>query len=180
MNKEEVIKTLKNKIADTEKTSKDYFDLSKNSKLGYYHEGRVDGLIGAFNLINQLDEPERPVVPQFVADFIEYEKIRRVLFSVVYELERTDGKFVNTPVKKWIFQNTNLQEMYYRQETFIKAWLYGYEIEKKEYIVRLGKAFVRADSKISINREKAHIYKNKAYAERRAKELGGIVEEVSK
>ena len=39
-------------------------------------------------------------------------------------------------------------------------------------------AYIRTDAKISLDKVKAHRYNNKLYAERRADNVGGVVEEV--
>jgi len=77
----------------------------------------------AIDLIKQLDEPEKVKVPPFVADWIE---------------EKRD---MGWKLTKMVLQ-ANLNEQYWRwvvdnQETFARAWLDGYEVEKeKRYYVR--------------------------------------------
>lgn len=76
--------------------------------------------------VNGLDEPQKPVIPQFVANEIErYEDMLDMLsgeyFSNSSEEIDDDGLLV------WIDEN---------QDTFARAWLDGYEIEKeKKYYV---------------------------------------------
>lgn len=74
--------------------------------------------------LEQLDEPQKPVVPQFMADWI-------------YKCENEEKSLLNallyTPegVNSWIGNSEN-------QETFARAWLDGYEVEKeKRYLVRV-------------------------------------------
>lgn len=76
------------------------------------------------DMIEQLDEPQKITVPQFVADWIEKCKSekRRLHESLTY-----------TPcgVNGWISNPKN-------QETFARAWMDGYEIEKeKRYLVKM-------------------------------------------
>ena len=74
--------------------------------------------------LEQLDEPEKVKVPQFVADWIE---------------EKRD---MGWKLTKMVLQ-ANLNEQYWRwvvdnQETFARAWLDGYEVEKeKRYLVKI-------------------------------------------
>lgn len=81
---------------------------------------------GLIQLIEQLDEPQKPVVPQFVADWIEYAK-NEVGYNVVGAVTKApEGR-----IDDWlILDNVN---------TFARAWLDGYEVEveeEKQYYVR--------------------------------------------
>ena len=74
--------------------------------------------------LKQLDEPQKVVVPQFVADWIEEckTKEKRLLRALLY----TPGM-----VNSWVDNSDN-------QETFALAWLFGYEVEKEpKYTVRV-------------------------------------------
>lgn len=81
---------------------------------------------GLKNLIDQFDEPQKVQVPQIVADYIKYTKdadwdLQEAMDDVAYE--------DNKDLRKWF--NNNI-------ETFARAWLDGYEIEKeKRYIVKV-------------------------------------------
>ena len=86
--------------------------------------------------IEQLDEPQKVVVPQFVADWIEYfKKYSGLLYGSIapysyYEHTITDD-FVGDIKKtlEWIRNNS---------ETYARAWLDGYEVEKeKRYLVKV-------------------------------------------
>lgn len=80
-------------------------------------------------LANQLDEPKPVKVPQFVADWIEYCKIKKI--SLAHALYRSD-EAENKSVYRWIV------ECLENQETFARAWLDGYEVEKeKRYLVKI-------------------------------------------
>ncbi len=86
-------------------------------------------------LIKQLDEPQKVVIPQFVADWIEYCKKHN--FTLLGCLDPVDdfGMSLSEGFKgdtrkcvKWCRKESN---------TFAIAWLFGYEIEKeKKYIVK--------------------------------------------
>ena len=73
--------------------------------------------------IKQLDEPEKVVVPQFVADWI---KVAKPVYSL------SGAMVYGSPgVNKWL-------ESWDNQETFARAWLDGYEVEKeKRYLVKV-------------------------------------------
>ena len=82
------------------------------------------------DIVKQLDEPEKPVVPQFVADWIEWCKRNSVTllggFRPIDELGLAicnDKKVKSLDASKWATHNS---------ETFAKAWLFGYEIEKEK------------------------------------------------
>lgn len=86
-------------------------------------------------LISELDEPQKVTIPQYIADKIEYmKKYDYNIFDAMRATER-DDKFYD-----WIFADDNM-------ETFTRAWLDGYEVEKeKRYIVSLknGQPLVKA------------------------------------
>ena len=72
--------------------------------------------------LEQLDEPQKVVVPQFVADWIEVAK-------TVYSL--SGGMTYGGPgVNKWLENEDN-------QRTFTLAWFDGYEVEEEpKYTVK--------------------------------------------
>ena len=74
-------------------------------------------------LISELEEPETQV-PQFVADWIEECKENNIIsLSGAFEYAKEE-------VDTWLSDWTN-------QETFARAWLDGYEVEKeKRYTIR--------------------------------------------
>lgn len=70
------------------------------------------------NIVKQLDGPEKPVVPQFVADMI----IKR----------KTAGQSVIKAIENLRFYEDACGWVRNNGETFVKAWLYGYEVKKKK------------------------------------------------
>ena len=82
-------------------------------------------------LIRQLDEPQKPVVPQFVADWYEEHKdiLEYILFDYVYKFdkkERSDFKDWVDDFKTEVFQ------------TLVNMHQFGYEVEKeKRYLVKV-------------------------------------------
>ena len=84
-------------------------------------------------LIDQLDESQKPVIPQFVADYIELNKgwsedrqeyIEDDSNGLWFALDGNSYGMPNS-VSDWLFNEEKV-------ETFAKAWLDGYEIEKEK------------------------------------------------
>lgn len=107
MNKQEAIKKIEKILllpAD---------DVDPSYDLGYNN-----GLRRAKSIIEKI-EPEKPVIPQFVAEWIEKNKKR---FPSLYNVYRCIG-FNNINVDNWISNNP---------DKFAHAWLDGYEVEKEK------------------------------------------------
>lgn len=117
MNKQEAIEKIKRRT--------EYFKVEKE-----YNRGFRDGLNNSIPVIREIDAPERPVVPQYVADWIEWCKRNKVsllgAMSPIDELGTAicdDKKVESLEASKWATRN---------QETFAQAWLFGYEVEKEK------------------------------------------------
>ena len=84
----------------------------------------IDAVI---ELASELDEPQKPVVPQFVSDWIEeckYDDFH--LFGAMEGISSNQKK-----LDYWFREDDNM-------ELFARAWLDGYEIEEEELVkVRL-------------------------------------------
>ena len=77
-------------------------------------------------LVRQLDEPQKVVVPQFVADWIE--EARKSCKDVA---DLFDFDFTNEEVGNWFLQEKPF-------DLVARAWLGGYEVEKeKRYMIKL-------------------------------------------
>lgn len=78
-------------------------------------------------LIEQLDEPEKVTIPQFVAEYIEFKKKNNFhVYGAMREIEDHYDK----KVPDWFYAK-NI-------EKFCLAWILGYEVDKeKRYIVTL-------------------------------------------
>jgi hypothetical protein len=75
--------------------------------------------------VEQLDEPQKVTIPQFVADYIDISKF--YVRTLHYALENSPEK-----VNLWLCKNE-----INRQNTFAHAWLDGYEVEEeKRYIIK--------------------------------------------
>ena len=92
--------------------------------------------------IEQLDEPQKPVVPQFVADWIKYCKFTNV--NLQNALFVGDVYFYNYANQKDFSKLKEFLETENNQATFARAWLGGYEVEKeKQYRVRVKNTLTR-------------------------------------
>lgn len=78
-------------------------------------------------LIEQLDELQKPVVPQFVADYIEFKKENNFH---VYGAMRVIEDHHDKRVPEWFYEGN--------VEKFCLAWILGYEVEEeKRYFVKI-------------------------------------------
>ena len=75
----------------------------------------------AIHIVNQIDEPQKPVVPKFVAEWIKKYRHAHTLLKVLNSAE--NELITLSTVNDWILDN---------QCDFIKAWIDGYEEEKDE------------------------------------------------
>lgn len=78
-------------------------------------------------LVKLLDEPQKVTIPQFVADYIEFKKENDFH---IYGAMRVIEDHYDKRVPEWFYEK-NI-------ETFARAWLDGYEVEKeKRYLVKI-------------------------------------------
>lgn len=88
------------------------------------------------DMIKQLDESQKPVVPQFVADWLKYCKLTGV--DLYHALEMGDLYFYNYANQKDDLKLKDFFETENNQEIFARAWLDGYEVEEeKRYLVKM-------------------------------------------
>ena len=91
---------------------------------------------GLIKLIEQLDEPKKVKVPQFVADWLKY--CKRTGVDLYHALEMGDLYFCNYANQKDDLKLKDFFETENNQELFARAWLDGYEVEKeKRYLVKV-------------------------------------------
>lgn len=114
MNKQEVISKLKSAIP-------------KNN-IDDYQRGEAAGLNFALLLLAELDEPEKPVVPKYVADWYEEHKgnfeiyLSELCRNFTFNRERLNDKLAN-----WYEQLENKPI-----QTLVNMHQFGYEIEKEK------------------------------------------------
>ena len=107
MNKQEAIEEIKDEIKRNGKRS---------GSLDYLN-GKRDGLVDALKIIKQIDEPKKAVVPQYIDTWIQGAEYNG------FDLYEAMTDETPDKVSTWIVCNP---------ETFAKAWIYGYEIEKEK------------------------------------------------
>lgn len=100
-----------------------------------YQAGYIAMRDYAMWLLNQLDEPQKPVVPGFVAELLDYYRqstdvdLLALLLSFHdwYYSESKNGK--HEEAIDWLVKHP---------EIYMRAWLFGYEVEKEPlYMVPL-------------------------------------------
>ena len=112
MNKQELIKKLKELLTTPSEIEGYDFDY-----------GYDFGIERAITLAEQLDEPEKPVVPKYVADWIEWCKKNNITFLGACTAICDNKNIRSLDASGWATKN---------QETFAKAWFYGYEVDKEK------------------------------------------------
>ena len=96
--------------------------IKKVEQMGEY-ERFVNELIpklSVLNILNQLYEPEKVKIPQFVAQHIEWTKGEDFHLLGAMSRENFDKK-----LEDWFYTDDNM-------ELFARAWLDGYEVEKEK------------------------------------------------
>ena len=86
-----------------------------------FNIGDIDlacGLSYTKHIINQIDEPQKVVVPKFIAEWIEELTKSHSNLAWVWQVYPNETK-----IKNWLESNT---------EKFMRAWLDGYEIEQEK------------------------------------------------
>ena len=125
-----------------------------------------------------LDEPQKPVVPKFVADYIEE---YRGGGATLYEMMDSSEDEVYT----WLFGNPRIETENERQLLFAQAYAVGYEVEKEPlYRVKIGEGYFveyqeRGALIIPDGNKEIKIFDSKSDAERTAQTIGGAVVEVA-
>ncbi|MDU5706592.1 MAG: DUF1642 domain-containing protein [Streptococcus parasanguinis] len=101
--------------------------MNKQELIKSYEDDRF-GMVSVGRVLKdlrQLDESQKVIIPQFVADWIETCKENNIIsLSGAFEYAKEE-------VDTWLSDWKN-------QEIFASAWIFGYEVEKeKRYYVRL-------------------------------------------
>lgn len=86
------------------------------------------------DIINQIDEPEKPIIPRFVAKWLEKCKtFKNFAVSLSFALQPSiwEANRLSDECIEWLTDAEN-------QDIFARAWLDGYEVEEKKlYTARL-------------------------------------------
>ncbi|HEM3080612.1 TPA: DUF1642 domain-containing protein [Streptococcus suis] len=140
-------------------------------------------LNNSFELIDQIHEPQKVVVPKFVAEYIE--GCKRSGWHLQKVLSRLDD---DEKVGDWAYdENDDLIPE--KVDMVAHAWLFGYQIEQEQlYVVTDGnklylKEFDELNAVIIIDDvvgaiDYAKRYSDKTAAQKAADELGWVVKEV--
>ncbi|EME3580379.1 DUF1642 domain-containing protein [Enterococcus faecium] len=143
-----------------------------------YWKGYIASCKNIRYIVKELDEPQKPVVPPSIALLIENYKesdVQLIDILVCFKdwSESEEGDYRDEI--SWVVANP---------ETFMRAWLFGYEVEKEPlYRVKLGEGyFVEYQGRGALimpdcNKE-IKIFDSKSDAERTAQTIGGTVEGV--
>lgn len=115
MNKQELNEKVKSLVSFNSPHGKDFawgFDECRN---------------GVLSLIQALDEPQKVKVPAFVAEWIERNKSGDVQLIIILKYfgqwyEMNENENLNDEICEWVIENS---------ETFMRAWLDGYEVEEE-------------------------------------------------
>ncbi|EMW6307021.1 TPA: DUF1642 domain-containing protein [Enterococcus faecium] len=98
-----------------------------------FKKGFREGMKISADMLEQLDEPQKPVVPKFVAEWIEYAKKKGDSLAISFKPWNLYG-VEYSKADRWIEDN---------QETFARAWIDGYEVEKEPlYEVIIGDLYL--------------------------------------
>ncbi len=130
MNKQELINELKRISLEKQHKALTHPE-SKN-----YYEGMVMAYSQVVHMVNtvlKLDEPQKPVVPKFVAEWIEYAKKKGDSLAISFKPWNLYGVEYRK-ADRWIEDN---------QETFARAWIDGYEVEESKWVVNEGDLVIR-------------------------------------
>lgn len=100
-----------------------------NELKDFRNKGFKDCSVEAILLkLKRIENDKKVKVPYFVADLIEYAKIRD------WDLEDVFLNIANEPdtsdISEWFYTQGNM-------DVIARAWLDGYEIEKKRYLVKI-------------------------------------------
>lgn len=95
---------------------KELIEKYKKYENGLYDIGAKVACQNFLKDLEQLDEQQKPVVPQFVAEFITEQK--KLGHTLSYSIDAS----MSDIVAEWYWDNSEL---------FARAWLDGYEVERE-------------------------------------------------
>ncbi|WP_053765811.1 DUF1642 domain-containing protein [Enterococcus hirae] len=173
MNKQEAIKEL-----ESLKT------IGNDARVACYNEGINAGI----TIIKRLDEPQKPVVPKFVANLVDWTiKMQCAPSDVIRDLH-DNGDLANLPRDLELDKLSEYFDKAYCRYNFEKACFVGYEVEKvQKYIVKIGKLYLKeplgdtSDSTILTTWDKKCAYPFSSFhtADKHADKFEGAVVEVA-
>lgn len=100
----------------------------------------------AIDIINQINEPQKVVIPKFVAEWIE--ETKRV-YNLYGAMGRIKNDLAPSEILKWFGTNPTLTG-----EILARAWLDGYEIEQEKlYTVEIPNPNKKGKKKVMLLRD---------------------------
>ena len=110
--------------------------------VGRFESGFRTGLATAIAEIEKLDEPEKVVIPRFVAEWIEECQKRGLGLGQALDYGNLD--IMPHEMKEYIkFNFSKLGCGHDKQELVARAWIDGYEVEKEKlYVVELNNDYL--------------------------------------
>ena len=104
----------------------EFIERLKEFKVPFGDESEYVKIDTAIKLASELDKPQKVEIPIFVADYIDFKK---TYDFHVYGAMRVIEDHHDKRVQEWFYEG-NI-------ETFVRAWLDGYEVEKEpKYTVK--------------------------------------------
>ncbi|PQF72624.1 DUF1642 domain-containing protein [Enterococcus faecium] len=117
-----------------------------------FKKGFREGMKISADMLEQLDEPQKPVVPKFFDDWAniviaEHDKFYAISliaragwgYGVNYELGKSENPSTTRELLDWLVEDS----LYLNKEKAINALLYGYEVEKEPlYEVIIGDLYL--------------------------------------
>lgn len=129
MNKQELIEKLKNDLAAMSEIKEKKYE---------YDRGYERAIKEHLAMLSNLDWPEKPVVPQFVADFYEYIKdsFEWSLYNLCIDFHKLE---LQDDLHEWFRADVNKPI-----ETLVMMRKFGYEVEKEKlYTVEIPNPYGR-------------------------------------
>ncbi|HEM4323034.1 TPA: DUF1642 domain-containing protein [Streptococcus suis] len=103
----------------------------RNGGINVLHDG-----IDAFYMLDQIHEPQKVVVPKFVAEWIEYCKSNELTLLGAFDPVSEHGIGLANTFTGEVWKGVDWAKR--NQETFARAWLFGFEIkQEKLYTVEI-------------------------------------------
>lgn len=121
MNKQELLEELESNKDKCLKEAKKYEVLSWDRQIV---DSKALVYMQVINWVEQLAEQPKVTVPQFVAEYLELTKKEEFSFDAVFVHVK------KMPERVWLWKREN-------QETFLRAWLDGYEVKEPLYQIEL-------------------------------------------
>lgn len=156
-----------------------------------YDQGKSSAYEVALKLVKKLevDEPQKPVIQQFVADLVDWTNKMQCAPSDVIRDLHDNGDLANLPRDLELDKLSEYFEKAYCRYDFEKACFVGYEVEKEPlYCVKIGKGYFSGfdETKVTYVIDDAPgalaqrvKYETREEAEMDAIQIGGTVEEVA-